>query len=321
MTRPVALLMAGVLLLFYVDGFVLGAPLLLLLAFALLGLPVLAGFLHHGDHGPAGAPHPRPVLLAAAGALLVLALSRGLLLSVVLAAALVGCVGALLERLSRGRGPWRDGAAPIYCGAFAGMTSELVLRHPGWVLLAGALAGLLFALLGNSWRGIGGKLGSTAFLAVALVCALAGAVGALGAGAHLHNFTTVERALLIAFALVSPLLTHWLSYPRGFGAVLGSALPSLVVALVAPLPLAAVWLGASFVGMTSPDRLPGRHPQPGLLAMGLMFGLFSLGFEPRLAGLGGDLGATAAVSVFAVLGAHALLSGRWPGSPGEGGGH
>ena len=51
----------------------------------------------------------------------------------------------------------------------------------------------------------------------------------------------------------------------------------------------------------------------GLPAMGLLFGLFSLGFEPRLAGIGGDLGATAAVSVFALLGAPVLLSRLRPG--------
>lgn len=313
MPRPLALLMAGVLLLFYVDGFVLGAPLLPLLAFALLGLPVLVGFVHHGEHGPAGDPHPRPILFGATGALAALALSRGGHSSVVLAAALVGGGGALLEHLSRGRGPLRDVAAPLYCGAFAGMTSALVLRHPGWVLLAGALAGLLLALLGNSWRGIGGKLGSTAFLGVVAVCVLAGAFGALGGGAQLHRFTALEQALLFAFALLSPLVTHTLSYGWGLGVVLGSALPSLVLALLAPLPLAAVWLGASFVGMTAPDRLA-DHPRRSLLAMGLLFGLFSLGFEPRLAGIGGDLGATAAVSVFAVLGAKALISRRWPGA-------
>ena len=312
MPRPQALLMTGALILFYVDGFVVGAPLLLLLAFALLGLPVLAGFVHHGDHGPAGTPHPRPVLLAAIGALVVLALSRGALASVVTAAALVGSAGGLVERVSGGREPWRDGAAALYCGAFAGMTSELVLRHPAWVLLAGALAGLLLVLLGNSWRGIGGKLGSTAFLGVVLTCLLASAFGALGSGAHLHTFSAQERVLLIGFAVLSPLLTHALSYRWGLGMVLGSALPSLGVALLAPQPLAAVWLGASFVGMTAPDRLA-AHPFRSLLAMGLLFGLFSLGFEPRLAGIGGDLGTTAAVSVFAVLGAQALLASRSPG--------
>lgn len=311
MPSPLALLMAGMLLLFYLDGFVLGAPLLLLLAFALLGLPVLAGFLHHGDHGPAGDPHPKPVFIAALGALAVLALSRGGLLSVVLAAPLVGCAGALLECLGRGRGPWRDAAAPLYCGAFAGMTSELVLRHPAWVLLAGALAGLLLALLGHSWRGIGGKLGSTAFLGVVTTCVLAGAFGAVGAGAHLHAFSAQERVLLFAFALLSPVITHALSFRWSLGVVLGSALPAAIVALLAPVPLAAVWLGGSFVGMTAPDRLAG-HPYRSLVAMGVLFGLFSLGFEPRLAGIGGDLGATAAVSVFAVLGTKALLSRRLP---------
>lgn len=147
MRSPLALLMAGVLLIFYIDGFVLGAQLIPLLAFALLGLAVAAGFVHHGDHGPAGDPHPKPVLIAAIGAL----------------------------------------------------------------------------------------------------------------------------------------------------------------AVLAPVPLAAVWLGASFVGMTAPDRLA-AHPYPKLLVMGLLFGAFMLGFEPRLAWIGGDLGATAAVSVFAVLGAQALVS-------------
>lgn len=306
MPRPLALLMAGVLVVFYLDGFVLGAPLLLLLVFGALGLPVLAGFLHHGDHGPAGDLHPRPLLLAATGALAVLALSREGLMTVVQAAALVGCAGAIGERLSRGQGPWRDGAAPLYCGAFAGMTSALVLQHPAWVLLAGAVAGLLLALLGNSWLGIGGKLGSTAFLGVLIACLLAGAFGALGSGARLHAFTTQERVLLMGCALAAPLLTHQLSYRRGLGVVLGSALPSLLVALLAPAPLAGVWLGSSFVGMTAPQRL-GAHAWPKLLAMGALFGLFTLGFEPRLAGIGGDLGATAAVSVFAVLGTQALL--------------
>lgn len=306
-TRPLALLMAGVLLLFYLDGFLLGAPAPALLAFALLGLPVLAGFIHHGDHGEVGLIHPRPVALAATGALAVLALSRGLSLTAVQAAALVGTAGGLLEHGSRGRGPLRDGAAPIYCGAFAGMTSGLVLQHPGWVLLAGALAGLLLAVLGNSWRGIGGKLGTTAFLAVATTCLLASVFGALGGGAQLPGITTPEKVLLLCCSLLAPLLTHALSHRRGWGAVLGSALPSLLVALVAPRALAATWLGASFVGMTTPERLT-RHPQLSLLAMGLLFGLFGLGFEPRLVGIGGDLGATAAISVFAVLGAQALFA-------------
>ena len=47
-----------------------------------------------------------------------------------------------------------------------------------------------------------------------------------------------------------------------------------------------------------------------LLAMGLLFALLSFSFAPRLAGIGGDLGVTAAVSVFAVLGARVLVLDR-----------
>lgn len=323
-SRPLALLMAGVLLLFYLDGFVLGAPLPLLLSFSLLGGLVLLGFLRHGHHGPVGIPRPTPVAQAVLGALVVMALSRAGHLPVVLVTALVGCVGALLERLDSARPLLRQLAAPLYCGAFAGMTSELVLHHPGWVLLAGGFAGLLFTLLSNSWCGIGGKLGTTAFVGVFGVSTLAAAFGDMGAGAPLHPFVGQERVLVLCCALLSPMLTHGLSYRWGLGPVLGSALPSLLAAMLlpliigplglAPLPLAAVWLGASFVGMTAPERLA-PQPLPLLLAMGLLFAFFTLAFEPRLAGIGGDLGATAAVSVFAVLGSRGLVAGAADAPP------
>lgn len=237
-----------------------------------------------------------------------MALTRGASASVVLATALVGAAGGALEAAGRSRHRWQGVAAPVYCGAFAGMTSQLVLGHPAWVVLAGGLAGLVLSVLSDSWSGIGGKLGTTAFLGVVGVMGLAVVSGAIGAGAPLHAFTGVERWLVLIASLLSPLLTHRLSYYWGFGVVLGSALlpPSLELA---PGPLAAMWLGASFVGMTAPERLAPR-PLPLLLAMGLLFALLSLSFAPRLAGIGGDLGVTAAVSVFAVLGARVLVRDR-----------
>jgi len=319
MTRPHALLMAGVLLVFYLDGFVLGAPVALLLVWALLGVVVLVGFLRHAGHGPAGRVQWPEVALAALAALGVLALTRGASASVVLATALVGAAGGALEAAGRSRHRWQGVAAPVYCGAFAGMTSELVLGHPAWVVLAGGLAGLVLSVLSDSWSGIGGKLGTIAFLGGLGATGLALVFGAIGAGAPLHAFTGVERWLVLIASLLSPLLTHRLSYYWGFGVVLGSALPSMLVALLlallppslelAPGPLAAMWLGASFVGMTAPERLASR-PLPLLLAMGLLFALLSFSFAPRLAGIGGDLGATAAVSVFAVLGARVLVRDR-----------
>ncbi len=311
--------MAAVLLFFYLDAFLLGAPGGIGLALFLLGLVALLGFLRHAGHGPPGTIQPVSVALAGLGALVVVALSRGALVSVALAAALVGAAGGLVEVAGRSSRRWQGVAAPVYCGAFAGMTSELVLGHPAWVVLAGMLAGLALTVLTNSWSGIGGKLGTTAFLGVLGAMGVALVSGAMGTGAPLHAWSGVERWLVLVAALLSPLLTHALSYRCGFGVVLGSALPSALVGLllallppllgVAPGPLAAMWLGASFVGMTAPERLAPR-PGPLLMGMGLLFALLSFSFAPRLAGIGGDLGATAAVSVFAVLGARVLVRGR-----------
>jgi hypothetical protein len=308
--RPLTLLMAGLVLVFYVDGFLVGAPVPLALGFALLGVVVLVGFVHHADHGRVDQIGAKTTLVSALAALAVLSLSRGMALPLVFNAALVGSAGGLLEALGRRR--WTGLAAAVYCGAFAGMTSERVLAHPAWVLLAGALAGLLLELLQSSWAGIGGKLGSTAFLAVFGTVGITFAMGVPGPGAQLHSFNGWEPAALLLVALLSSQLTHWLSYSRRLGAVLGSALPSLLAGGLLPAPLAAAWMGASFVGMTAPARLA-PHPPLQLLAMGLLFALFSLGFEPTLAGIGGDLGATAAMAVFAVLGLRRLLSwsSRW----------
>lgn len=305
--RPLPLLMACMVLVFYVDGFLVGAPIPLALGFALVGVVVLVGFVHHADHGRVGQIGLDAPMLSAAAALLVLVLSRGLACPMVFSAAAVGSAGGLAELVGRHR--WPGLGAAMYCGAFAGMTSEQVLPHPGWVLLAGALAGLLLNLLQGSWAGIGGKLGSTAFLAVFGIVGLTFAFRLQGPGEQLHRYTDLERVLLLLMALLSSQLTHWLSYPRRIGAVLGSALPSLLAGFLLPAPLAAAWMGGGFVGMTSPDRLP-PHPTLQLLAMGLLFGVFSLGFEPSLAGIGGDLGAKAAMSVFAVLGLRRLLA-RW----------
>jgi len=301
--RLLTLLMAGMVLAFYIDAFLVGAPVPLAVAFALVGVVVLLGFRHHAEHRPAEAIRRSTPLLAALGALAVLGLTRGLTLPVVVSAAMVGSVASLAEAASKGR--WAGIGPALYCGAFAGMTSERVLLHPAGIVLAGALAGLLLELLQGSWAGIGGKLGSTAFLGVLGVCGMAFALDRLGPGAQLHSYSQAERAAVLLLALLAPATTQWLSYGgngrQGTGVVLGSAAPSLAAGLLLPPALASVWLGGSFVGMTAPARLE-PHPYRQLLLMGLVFGLFSLGFEPTLAGVGGELGATAAMAVFAVLG-------------------
>src|SRR6516165_2004069 len=117
---------------------------------------------------------------------------------------------------------------------------------------------------------------------------------------------------------VSVSLTYWLSEHRKFGAVFGSAVPSAVlvfgVNLLSPswqlkmIPLGTAWFGASFAGMTSVERLDGRHWT--LPLIGLIYGFLSMDSGPRLHGFGGGLGTTALVSVLAAFGIARLLGAK-----------
>ena len=64
--------------------------------------------------------------------------------------------------------------------------------------------------------------------------------------------------------------------------------------------IVAAAFGASFVGMTAPIRA--RWGLASIALMCLAFTVLTLNFRSHLAGLGGDLGATAASAVIAVLG-------------------
>ena len=197
------------------------------------------------------------------------------------------------------------------------------LPAPIWAYPVGTAIGLVEMLFGTAgplvvaWlsRRVADVQHMRASTPMIITVAASTVLAGMGWEGRLSSDLLWQRWLVLIASLLSPLLTHRLSYYWGFGVMLGSALPSLLVALLlallppslelAPGPLAAIWLGASFVGMTAPERLAPR-PVPLLLAMGLLFALLSFSFAPRLAGIGGDLGATAAVSVFAVLGVRVL---------------
>ena len=77
-------------------------------------------------------------------------------LNAVLAAGCIGFLGSFLPQSS-----WRP---TVYSGAFVGMTH----LHFGWpfVMLASALAGLFYITSSHLFHGIGGKLGTVAFMGV-----------------------------------------------------------------------------------------------------------------------------------------------------------
>ena len=273
-----------------------------------LALSVFAGLLE-----ATSVPAAIPVLLfddvvhVALGALAVQFAIRSAGMTAVQAAALVGVLAWLsgrLELLSR-RVP-----APIYCGAFVGMTSSQVLPTVAWVTLAGILAGILYSLATHCWMGVGGKLGTIAFAGAAITVALARVAGIDHQNLAIASVDPPLQLAVIGVAILSVPLTYWLSEHRKFGAVFASAVPSALLVFGANLlstswqlkaiPLGTAWFGASFAGMTSVERLVGRHWT--LPLMGLIYAVLSMNSGSRLYGFGGGLGTTALVSVLAAFG-------------------
>jgi len=251
-------------------------------------------------------------LTAAIAALLVFQVTQAFSTTSVIACAAIGTLAGILghfDTIISSRN------VPVaYCGAFVGMTSPLTLTHVYWIVLAGFLAGLLYAFLSNSLQGMGGKLGAIAFFAVYLaVFSTRGFTGPFLSPKVMDSHT--KLAILLASSCAAP-ATYWLGHFRKFGPVLASSLLSLIVALTLrcmasrltfPVDqVALAWFGASFVGMTTPSRVGDLH---GLLPIkGLLFGLLWIHFKAALLGMGGILGATAFTAVGGGLGCSHLIS-------------
>jgi len=282
-----------------------------------LGLSVFAGLLE-----AATVPAAVTVLLfddvvhVTLGALAVQLAIRTAGMTVVQGAALVGVLAWLSGRLKL-LSP-RVRPASLYCGAFVGMTSSHVLPGLGGLTLAGILAGILYSLANHFCVGIGGKLGTMAFAGTAITVALARLAGLNHQNLAGASVDPALQAAALGVAIVSVPLTYWLSEHRKFGAVFASAMPSAVLVFgvnllstswqLKMIPLGAAWFGASFAGMTSVERLDGRHWT--LPLIGLIYGFLSMDSGPRLHGFGGGLGTTALVSVLAAFGIARLLGAK-----------
>ncbi|MBN7799585.1 hypothetical protein J0A67_01865 [Algoriphagus aestuariicola] len=82
----------------------------------------------------------------------------------VLATALVGLFGALLQTAFKSNSNFRQVPSAIYCGAFISMTN--LTNDPGFILLASVFTCLLFFASKSILQGIGGRLGTMAFIGV-----------------------------------------------------------------------------------------------------------------------------------------------------------
>ncbi len=248
------------------------------------------------------------VMLCTLGALLVYGGVRLAGMSPVVACAELGTMVGILG--FSGDASRQTYAGPVYCGGFVGMTSPLILTNAWWITAAGLLAGYFYSVSGPVVRGVGGKMGSIAFGGALLTVLLAKFAVMAGPGPKIIPLDGTGRLAVLMASLCAAPISYWLAQPCGLGPVLGSALPSAAIALalhwtghLAPsiaAPMATAWFGASFVGMTLPARLVRRHWM--LPVMGLLFGVLWISFKPTLTGIGGGLGATAAIAVLGVIG-------------------
>jgi len=85
----------------------------------------------------------------------------------VIASAVVGLFYALVASYL-GKS-WKELSAPVYCGSFVGMSSAVVFTELWMVGLAGILASIVFIISQETYKGVGGKLGTIGFVGTATV--------------------------------------------------------------------------------------------------------------------------------------------------------
>lgn len=86
----------------------------------------------------------------------------------VFSAGIVGTAGSFLTKLKPRSEYLKQMAGPIYCGAFIGMTSLNFEYVYFMIITAGVFTALLFFATKSLFVGVGGKLGTLAFIGVLL---------------------------------------------------------------------------------------------------------------------------------------------------------
>lgn len=102
------------------------------------------------------------------GAVVTYYLNIELQLGAVLAAATVGVLASFIPVLKRKSVYLQQLPVALYCGAFVGMSSDLVATSLGFVLTAGVVTAIFLIISKSLLTGVGGKLGTMAFGGVAL---------------------------------------------------------------------------------------------------------------------------------------------------------
>ena len=231
------------------------------------------------------------------GAVITFFLSVNIGLGAVLASGIVGMLAALF---------FKPYAVPAFCGSFVGMSSP-ELMDPQLFIVASTVVSVIFVLCKDVFNGYGGKLGTMA-LSAALICSF------ISGAAFLEPpvYGSLGMFLIVVFSILGALVTYIISVRFEQGPVMGSGFIGLIAGAVLPIVfpesggmLAVVAFGASFVGMSSPKKMP---EESHIMLAGLFFGLIFIFSAPYFQGAGGKLGTIAFASVLSVYGIRHVLS-------------
>jgi hypothetical protein len=303
----------------YVLAFVLGAepiPLALVAVVALLAL--FGGIVTLRTSRAVPRPRLVDVVIAMSATAASLFMTREMGMRPLVAAAMIGVVIGVAALAD---GPL-DAMSSVagYSGSMVGLLAPSVTISGYWVVAAGAVAGLLWSVIGPAvFDGVGGRMGVVAYMGSSAIYLIADLVGANHNAVIIPSVDGMAHAAIIPIGAAGAVITWVLVNQRGWGFVLASALTSLIVCGVigmsdmGPLEpvLATAWFGGTFVGGTAPGRLP----NPAWLALaGALYGSFMLHFEGPLQGHVGVIGATGTIACFAVIGLRRLVGGMPKGA-------
>ena len=303
----------------FVNGFWLRVGSAIDLVFvALVGVLALLGFvLSLITSRPARMPRVVDVLLGIAAALFAQFLTREMRIPVLVAMGITGCVlgvaalpGGPLDFMSSAAG---------YTGMFTGMLQPGPTLPWGWVVAAGALAGLLFSVIGPAvLPGVGARMGAVAFLAGSAVYVVAEWTGAATPPILPGDATGFMNGAMVPIGMAGALVTCVLARRTTMPFVMASALPSLIVcgvmniALPGSVPvLGSAWVGGTLIASAAPARLPTAF-WVGLA--GIVYALLMMHFGGPLNGHVGVLGATATIACLAIGATEWLVHSRSVGA-------
>ena len=202
-----------------------------------------------------------------------------------------------------------------YTGAFVGLLTPTLTIPVGWVILAGAVSGLLWSVIGPCvFPGVGGRLGLVAFMASSAVYGVATALGDDRMQVLLPQVGGLAHAAMVPIGAAGAIITWVLIQRCGWDFALASGLTSLLVCGVLHMSsmgalasvLGTAWFGGTMVGLSLPAPLPNAA---WVIVAGLMYGAYMLHFEGPLEGHVGVIGATGVIAVFVAMGA--MRVGSW----------